>query len=98
MQAYVCHCICSRKVVLGLQVVLPMLDSAVVAPGWISSLDFYTGLAIIQAFPGPLFNLSAYLGKQRHTATIQWLQAGDHMSFPWLAQAVKFALKKLALG
>lgn len=46
----------------GGQVVLPMLDNAIVAPGWISPLDFYTGLALIQAFPGPLFNLSAYLG------------------------------------
>lgn len=46
----------------GGQVVLPMLQSEVVATGWMSQTDFLTGLAIIQALPGPLFNLSAYVG------------------------------------
>ena len=46
------------------QVVLPMLDSAVVGPGWISEADFLTGIALVQAMPGPLFNFSAYVGKQ----------------------------------
>ena len=47
-----------------MQVVLPMLDSAVVGPGWISEADFLTGIALVQAMPGPLFNFSAYVGKQ----------------------------------
>lgn len=46
----------------GGQVVLPMLQSEVVARGWMSQTDFLTGLAIIQALPGPLFNLAAYIG------------------------------------
>lgn len=29
---------------------------------WVSTSDFYTGLAVIQAAPGPMFNLAAYLG------------------------------------
>lgn len=34
----------------------------VVATGWMSQTDFLTGLALIQALPGPLFNLAAYVG------------------------------------
>lgn len=45
-----------------MQVVLPMLDSAVVEPGWISEPDFLTGIALVQAMPGPLFNIAAYVG------------------------------------
>ena len=40
-----------------------MLDSAVVESGWISEADFLTGIALVQAMPGPLFNISAYIGK-----------------------------------
>ena len=29
---------------------------------WVTTSDFYTGLAVIQAAPGPMFNLAAYLG------------------------------------
>ncbi|KAL3145700.1 hypothetical protein ABBQ32_003233 [Trebouxia sp. C0010 RCD-2024] len=46
----------------GGQVVLPMLDSAVVGRGWISEADFLTGIALVQAMPGPLFNIAAYVG------------------------------------
>lgn len=42
--------------------VLPMLDSAVVGRGWISEADFLTGIALVQAMPGPLFNIAAYVG------------------------------------
>lgn len=34
---------------------------------WLTSLQFYTGLGLVQAMPGPLFNFSAYLG-----AIIAW--------------------------
>ncbi|KAF2747666.1 chromate ion transporter-like protein [Sporormia fimetaria CBS 119925] len=46
----------------GGPVVIPLLASYVVGPGWVSSRDFLLGLAIIQAFPGPNFNFSVYLG------------------------------------
>ena len=40
-----------------------MLDSAIVGPGWISEADFLTGIALVQAMPGPLFNIAAYVGE-----------------------------------
>jgi chromate transport protein ChrA len=46
----------------GGPVVIPLLASYVVQPGWVTSRDFLIGLAIIQAFPGPNFNFSVYLG------------------------------------
>jgi chromate transport protein ChrA len=46
----------------GGPVVIPLLRSYVVEPGWVSPRDFLLGLAIIQAFPGPNFNFSVYLG------------------------------------
>ena len=45
-----------------MQILLPMLDSAVVEPGWISEPDFLTDVALVQAMPGPLFNVAAYVG------------------------------------
>jgi len=45
----------------GGPVVIPLLCSYVVGPGWVSSRDFLLGLAIIQAFPGPNFNFAVYL-------------------------------------
>lgn len=46
----------------GGPVVIPLLRSYVVDPGWVSSRDFLIGLAIIQALPGPNFNFAVYLG------------------------------------
>ncbi|KAH8921887.1 chromate transporter [Atractiella rhizophila] len=46
----------------GGPVVIPLLRSYVVGPGWISSRDFLLGLALIQSFPGPNFNFAVYLG------------------------------------
>ena len=46
----------------GGPVVIPLLRSYVVGPGWVSSRDFLLGLAIIQAFPGPNFNFAVFLG------------------------------------
>jgi chromate transport protein ChrA len=43
-------------------VVIPLLRSYVVNPGWVSSRDFLIGLAIILAFPGPNFNFAVFLG------------------------------------
>lgn len=46
----------------GGPVVIPLLRSYVVDPGWVTSRDFLIGLAIIQAFPGPNFNFAVFLG------------------------------------
>jgi chromate transporter len=46
----------------GGHVVLPLLRSAVVTPGWVSDNSFLAGYGAAQAVPGPLFTFSAYLG------------------------------------
>lgn len=46
----------------GGHVVLPLLQAAVVAPGWVSSESFLAGYGLAQAVPGPLFTFAAYLG------------------------------------
>ena len=46
----------------GGPVVIPLLRSYVVDPGWVSPRDFLLGLAVIQAFPGPNFNFAVFLG------------------------------------
>lgn len=46
----------------GGHVALPLLDAAVVAPGWIDPDTFLTGYGAAQAVPGPMFVLATYLG------------------------------------
>jgi chromate transporter len=46
----------------GGHVVLPLLQAAVVAPGWVTTGQFLAGYGAAQAVPGPLFTFSAYLG------------------------------------
>jgi chromate transporter len=46
----------------GGHVVLPLLQSAVVPPAWVSGKDFLAGYGMAQAMPGPLFSFAAYLG------------------------------------
>ncbi|MCL6517631.1 chromate efflux transporter [Alicyclobacillus sp.] len=46
----------------GGHVVLPLLQSAVVPPGWVTNDAFLAGYGAAQAVPGPLFTFSAYLG------------------------------------
>jgi len=46
----------------GGHVVLPLLQSAVVPTGWVSSDSFVAGYGAAQAVPGPLFTFAAYLG------------------------------------
>jgi chromate transporter len=46
----------------GGHVVLPLLSSAFVAPGWVSQESFLAGYGAAQAVPGPLFSFAAYLG------------------------------------
>lgn len=46
----------------GGHVVLPLLQSSVVPPGWVDNNAFLAGYGAAQAVPGPLFTFSAYLG------------------------------------
>jgi chromate transporter len=46
----------------GGHVVLPLLQAATVAPGWIDSATFLAGYGGAQALPGPLFAFAVYLG------------------------------------
>jgi chromate transporter len=46
----------------GGHVVLPLLRSEVVLPGWVDPGLFLAGYGAAQAMPGPLFSFAAYLG------------------------------------
>lgn len=46
----------------GGHVVLPLLETAVVDPGWVTDEQFLAGYGAAQAVPGPLFTFAAYLG------------------------------------
>jgi len=46
----------------GGHVVLPLLQTEVVAPGWVTNEAFLAGYGLTQAVPGPLFTFAAYLG------------------------------------
>jgi chromate transporter len=46
----------------GGHVVLPLLENAIVAKGWIGQSAFLSGYGAAQALPGPLFTFAAYLG------------------------------------
>ena len=50
----------------GGHVVLPLLQSSVVPPGWVGADTFLAGYGAAQAVPGPLFTLGAYLGTTMH--------------------------------
>jgi chromate transporter len=50
----------------GGHVVLPLLQQAVVTPGWIDRQDFLAGYGAAQAVPGPMFSVAAYLGASFH--------------------------------
>jgi len=47
----------------GGHVALPLLETAVVQPGWVSREAFLSGYGAAQAVPGPLFTFAAYLGE-----------------------------------
>ena len=46
----------------GGHVVLPLLQTEVVEPGWVSEQEFVAGYGAAQAVPGPLFTFAGYLG------------------------------------
>ncbi len=59
----------------GGHVVLPLLQAAVVPPGWVSNDAFLAGYGAAQAVPGPLFTFAAYLGAVMRDAPNGWLGA-----------------------
>ncbi len=46
----------------GGHVVLPLLQTSVVTPGWVSQDVFLAGYGATQAMPGPIFTFAAFLG------------------------------------
>jgi chromate transporter len=56
----------------GGHVVLPLLQAAVVPPGWVTNDTFLAGYGAAQAVPGPLFTFSAYLGTVMGPAPNGW--------------------------
>jgi chromate transporter len=60
----------------GGHVVLPLLQTEVVPPGWVTNGEFIAGYGAAQAVPGPLFTFAAYLGAVMHQAPNGWAGAG----------------------
>jgi chromate transporter len=60
----------------GGHVVLPLLRTEVVPPGWLTDGQFLAGYGATQAVPGPLFTFSAYLGAVRQPEPHGVLGAG----------------------
>lgn len=56
----------------GGHVVLPLLQSEVVPPGWVTNDAFLAGYGAAQAVPGPLFTFAAYLGAIMGPAPNGW--------------------------
>ncbi len=56
----------------GGHVVLPLLQAAVVPPGWVTNDAFLAGYGAAQAVPGPLFTFAAYLGAVMSTQPNGW--------------------------
>jgi chromate transporter len=59
----------------GGHVVLPLLQTEVVGPGWVTNAQFVAGYGATQAVPGPLFTFSAYLGTVMATEPNGWTGA-----------------------
>jgi len=57
----------------GGHVVLPLLQAAVVPPGWVTNDAFLAGYGAAQAVPGPLFTFAAYLGAVMGPRPNGWL-------------------------
>ena len=57
----------------GGHVVLPLLHDSVVPSGLVSESTFLAGYSAVQAMPGPLFTLSAFLGTASQTSSPQWI-------------------------
>jgi chromate transporter len=62
----------------GGHAVLPLLEQEVVAPGWLTHDQFLAGYGAVQAMPGPLFTLSAYIGTVMNVGPNQSSGPGPH--------------------
>lgn len=56
----------------GGHVVLPLLRSEVVPPGWVGDGAFLAGYGAVQAVPGPLFTFAGYLGTLIRHGSFAW--------------------------
>lgn len=56
----------------GGHVVLPLLQRATVATGWVAPSDFLAGYGAAQAVPGPLFTFAAFLGWMMASPPNHW--------------------------
>ena len=56
----------------GGHVVLPLLQTQVVDPGWVSNDVFLAGYGAAQAVPGPLFTFAAFLGASMTQPPTGW--------------------------
>jgi chromate transporter len=56
-------------------VVLPLLQSAVVTPGWVGQDVFLAGYGATQAMPGPIFTFAAFLGAVETASPNGWVGA-----------------------
>ena len=59
----------------GGHVVLPLLQTEVVGPGWVTNEQFVAGYGATQAVPGPLFTFAAYLGAAMSSEPNGWTGA-----------------------
>jgi chromate transporter len=59
----------------GGHVVLPLLQSSVVQPGWVDPDMFLAGYGATQAMPGPLFTFAAFLGAVETPGPNGWVGA-----------------------
>ncbi len=59
----------------GGHVVLPLLQEAVVTPGWVSPDVFLAGYGATQAMPGPIFTFAAFLGAVEGPSPNGWTGA-----------------------
>lgn len=57
----------------GGHVVMPLLDTGVVAPGWLSQDDVLAGCGAVQAAPGSLFTFAGYLGAAMAAGPGGWI-------------------------
>ena len=57
----------------GGHVVLPLLRSEVVPPGWVDDGSFLAGYGAAQAVPGPLFSFAGYLGTLIQSGPLRWI-------------------------
>ena len=56
----------------GGHVVLPLLETGIVGPGWLDHETFLAGYGAAQAVPGPLFTFAAYLGTAMPSPVGSW--------------------------